>query len=266
MGLIRPKNQKQMFPGIHVPLISSTLFNQVQLIISGKKSHLRTSNPCLFRLSIKCENCHLFLVGERKKGHVYYRCHRKTCPLTCIREERFEDAILVALKRLNTTPEEDSILENMLQELHHRENEIGQKLRREFEEEFSSIQQAIKTLLRKFLDDSIPKELFDDGHTSLLIQRKTCEEKLAKLETDHGIHEKTRDCLNSLRSVCERFCSKSPIEIRKLMDDVIGSITATGKTVTLQLTPFMERIASREKTQQGWEALLPVMTKELAVK
>jgi hypothetical protein len=45
-------------------------------------------NRFLFQLLLRCNYCKLYLVGERQMGHVYYRCHRKTCPITCIREER----------------------------------------------------------------------------------------------------------------------------------------------------------------------------------
>ena len=266
MGLIRLKNRKDTFPGVHVPLVSSSLFNEVQLIIDGKRSYLRQPNPCLFRLFIKCEHCKLYLVGERKKGHVYYRCHRKTCPTTCIREERFEEAIVEALKRINTTSDEEVMLEEMLKDFRQRESEISQKLSRNLEEELGSIQQSIKVLLQKFLEDSIPKDLFDDGHSSLLMQRKACEEKLGRLKVDESLYEKTSACLTGLRSVCERFCSTSPIEMRKLMDEVLGSLTANGKTVRLTLTPFMERIAQRNRTRQGWEELLPFIAQELAVK
>src|SRR5207253_2513368 len=124
MGIIRFKNRKDTYAGVHVPLIPCSLYNQVQLVLDGKRSFLRHHHLFLFRLKLKCEHCKLYLVGERKKGHVYYRCHRRTCPITCIREERFEEAVLEVLRKLTITPDEEAILEEVLLEFKKRDAEL----------------------------------------------------------------------------------------------------------------------------------------------
>jgi DNA invertase Pin-like site-specific DNA recombinase len=49
MGLIRLKNKKETFPGIHLPLVSSSIYNEVQFIIDRKRPHLKQHHRFLFR-------------------------------------------------------------------------------------------------------------------------------------------------------------------------------------------------------------------------
>jgi site-specific DNA recombinase len=257
MGLIRLRGRNETYAGIHEPLVSSSTYNSVQLMLSGKRSYLRHQNQCRFRLLVRCEHCGLFIVGERKKGHVYYRCHRKLCPVTCIREERFESAIIEILKRINIAPDEEPIVRDVLNTFRHQESEISRKLQRDLEDKFQHIQQSIKILLQKFLDDKISKEVFDSGHTSLLEQRKACEEKVAKFNTDQSIYEKMCEFISGLCSLCQRFCTGTPDQIRKIMEEVFQSITTNGNVIHSTLNSLMERIANREKTREGWEQLFP---------
>ena len=266
MGLIRLRNRKETYAGIHVPLISSSLYNQVQWMLDRKRSHLRQPQHHVFRLLIRCEHCKLHLVGERKKGHVYYRCHRRTCPVTCIREERFETAMIEVFRKLTVTSGEKSIIEELLKDFSRRETEVSQKLRRDCEEELAHIQQSIRSLLLKFLDNAIPKELFNESHSSLLMERKMCEEKLDKLNTEQNAYQKMQNFLAGLYSVCEMFCTGSVEQMRKLIDQVFTGITTSGSAIRLTTTLLMEQIAGREKTKESWDELLPCIIEELAGK
>ena len=77
MGLIRLKNRKDMFPGAHQPIIASSLYNQVQIILDGKRTKLRHQNRYLLRLMIKCEHCKLNVNGE---NHSRLSCSAKNSP------------------------------------------------------------------------------------------------------------------------------------------------------------------------------------------
>lgn len=211
--------------------------------------------------SIRCERCKLCASGQVHKGHTYYRCPTKAC--SCIREECFETAVVQALKRINTTPNEQAILEVMLRKLKEEEAQVVRQLRRAAETELERVQQAIKILLQKFLDNNISKEIFDDGHVSLLVERKVCEEKLGKLNAQQSIYPEVQAFVTSLNSLCERFCTGTPELMRVILDEVFKEITTAGKVIHLNLSLFMEQIANREKTTDGWRKLLPVIAKEL---
>jgi DNA invertase Pin-like site-specific DNA recombinase len=266
MGLIRVRGRKETLPGVHEPLVTSGLYNQVQSVLLGRHSCLRRRNHFIFSLLLRCEHCKLFLVGERQKGHVYYRCHRRSCHTTCIREEKVQSAVIAELKRINIAPEEEPILAELLPDLRRRDQEISQRLRKELKEDREHVQQSIQSLLQKFLDGAVSQELFDQGHTSLLLQRQTCDEKLGRLDKGKDISGRLEEFIAELRSLCQRFCAGSPAEMRKLLEDTFGSITVGTAAIHVFRRPIYETIANRDKTLSGWQTLLPAILKELAVK
>jgi site-specific DNA recombinase len=267
MGLILLKNRKDTFPGVHTPLIGSSLFNQVQLILDGKRSPLRQQNRFLFQLMTTCEHCKRKLIGERQKGRVYYRCHARTCPGVSIREEKLQHAIVEALQKLTLAPEEEIILKTMITDFGKRETETLQGFRREAEAELDRVRESIQVLLQKFLDKVIPKETFEEGHGTLLMQRAAAEERVAKLEATHGLSSSLHRFFGELGSTHELFSTGTFEQMRKILAGVFAGISANHeKTVHATLTQLMEQIANREKTEGAWAGLFPLIVKELALK
>ncbi len=246
--------------------MSSSLYNEVQYLLDGKRTHLRQHNLFLFRLLIRCEHCKLYLVGERQKGHVYYRCHRKLCPISCIREERFETEVVNILKRINISPAEEPILKEVLDEFRGNESEVSHRMQRAAEDELERVQESIKTLLQRFLVNSISKDTFDEGHTFLLMQRKSSEDRLERFKMNKGIYEQTLGFIDHLRSICQRFCTGTPDQMRTIMGETFECITTSGSNIKICLQPLMERITNREKSKEGWIQLMPVIVKIVAEK
>jgi site-specific DNA recombinase len=88
-GVIHVKSTGELFTGIHEPLISVHLFREVQNVLDGKIKKGPTKHQYLYRQLFSCGECGSTLVGERQKGHIYYRCHTSSCPTTGVREEIF---------------------------------------------------------------------------------------------------------------------------------------------------------------------------------
>jgi len=264
IGIMRIQKRKETYAGIHEPLITSTLFNQVQIILDGKRSKFRMQNRYLLRLMIKCEHCKLCVSGERQKGHVYYRCHRSACPTTCIREEKFEIAMLEQLKRINISPEEEPIVAEVLKDLKFKEASVSQQLIRDTEADLRRVQESLSVLLQRFLDGAITQDTFNDGHSSLLLQRAFCEEKLQNLRSSRSIYKQLEQYCSQLRSLCQMFCTGTQEEMRKIIDRVFQSITTSGNAFTLRVRPHMEEIANRTKTKEAWKVLANSIIKEIA--
>ena len=96
------KIKGKVFPGIHEPLISKELFDQVQKAFSqnGKPNTKKHYFPLLGLAS--CTNCNSPMTGERQKGHHYYRCTRKRgeCHEPYTREEHFAAQINAAIAKV----------------------------------------------------------------------------------------------------------------------------------------------------------------------
>lgn len=71
--------------GIHQPLISHELFDEVQRLLRKRRPGRRTRHTFRYARRLECQRCTRSLTGERQKGHTYYRCHQ--CAGVSVREE-----------------------------------------------------------------------------------------------------------------------------------------------------------------------------------
>lgn len=96
-GLMR--HQGETYHGRHLPLVSRELFERVQAILKARRHPKHTKHNFLYQGMLTCAICSRYLPGELHKGHVYYRCHSRSCRGTSLREEAVERA---ALERLHS--------------------------------------------------------------------------------------------------------------------------------------------------------------------
>ena len=87
IGLIHIRRTGETFQGKHRPLISKSLFDRVQAVLSGKAQTQGLRHDFLYRRRLRCVHCGYLLIAEIQKGRPYYRCHTKACPTTCLRED-----------------------------------------------------------------------------------------------------------------------------------------------------------------------------------
>lgn len=102
-GLIRIIRTGQTFNGIHEPLISMELFNQVKAIRTGRRGPITTKHRHLFRRLFTCGLCGGCMIPELQKGRCYYRCKRPGCPTKTVREDRIDAALHRSLQDLELT-------------------------------------------------------------------------------------------------------------------------------------------------------------------
>lgn len=95
-GTIRLPSTGEIFKGAHEPLVSQTLFDQVQeQFVSLRGRRERRRHTFAYSLLVRC-TCGRHLIGELKKGrYQYYRCHR--CRGVCIREEKLDELVTAVL-------------------------------------------------------------------------------------------------------------------------------------------------------------------------
>lgn len=105
IGQMQLRIDPTIYRGIHQQLISEALFNQVQEVLQRHlpAKGVRAKNHFTYRRLLRCQTCGRCLVGELKKGHVYYRCHK--CRGANLREERIEEAVRDHLADISLTLE-----------------------------------------------------------------------------------------------------------------------------------------------------------------
>lgn len=92
-GIIPVGSLGEQFVGVHEPIVSPALFGLVQAVLHGRKIHSGLKHHHVFRKLIRCVSCQRFIIGERHKSWVYYRCQSSQCPTTSLREESVEEQL-----------------------------------------------------------------------------------------------------------------------------------------------------------------------------
>ncbi len=82
------------------------MFDRAQAIRAGRVFARPQKHALLFRRMIRCALCGYSLIGETRKGHIYYRCHSQTCHGTTLREPDIERAVCERLALLAFDEEE----------------------------------------------------------------------------------------------------------------------------------------------------------------
>ena len=182
VGIMRIVKAGETFKGNHASLVSVPLFETVQAVLSGKR--VDRSGIRLFTYSriARCATCGYSLIAEQQKGHLYYRCHNRpfknppVCPVTSVREEQIEAAVLTALEAVDLTDEEMIAAKTRLAER-----------RKDIEERHAVVQNALKLqadqltsriskLTDMLLDGTIEKSLFERKQRALLLEQAAVEE------------------------------------------------------------------------------------------
>ena len=253
IGLIRLKRTGETFSGNHPPIIKTTLFQRVQEILSGRTVEVERRHNFTFRRLLKCHLCRHSLVGEKQKGHVYYRCQTKHCPVKCIREERVNEQISTQFLPLKLNPPEKAYVRTKLASMkvdwakQHDDNIRSVTLN------ISAIEDRLNRLTDAYLDQAIDRSIFEQKKTTLLLEKKGLEEQLAELKNGgtSAMPTAIEEFLELAGSAYLRWKLGKDEEKRDLLEDVASNCEVDEKGVMLKLKlPFSE-IAARPLCMNG---------------
>jgi DNA invertase Pin-like site-specific DNA recombinase len=274
VGIIRIKRTGQTYRGAHKPLISASLFRRVEQILRGKTNTRAFRHDFLFRRMFSCVRCGYSLAGERQKGYIYYRCHTRTCPPTCVREEAIEDAVKACLRPLYIGPEEQRLVEAKIAEAAANSAEHKRHVVEALRLQLSQVDARLDRLTDAFVDGSLGKDQFNRRHEALLLERRTIEDQLGKSGESAQIGEQLTNFFELLNNAYLRYFEGLGYEKRESLEILTSNRLVDGKNVIIERkTPF-ERIANRDNGLHGgpqrdasrrWEKLLQVLEDSLSL-
>lgn len=253
IGLIRLKKTKETFLGSHQPLISKSLFGQVQDILEGKTNTRAIKYSFTFRRLLTCSLCKYSLIGEKQKGHVYYRCHTKNCPTTGIREELIETEILKRFQPLEFNEKEREYLKGLVAKLKEdwgQEQEVQVKT---LQLRLDQLKNRLARLIDVYVDDrGIEKEIFEERKTTLLMDRQGLENKLNKIKAgNQNIPEKIAEFLELAGRVCFLYKMAEPEKKRDLFKIITLNRQVAGKNLDLTMAMPFSEVAKRWENTHG---------------
>jgi hypothetical protein len=252
MGLIRIQKTGQVYAGNHEPLITKRLFDEVQDMLAGRFNARTHANDFLFRRYITCKGCEYSLIGELQKGHVYYRCHTKNCPMKGMREEAVANIVDQKLRELQFTDAERNYLATRIQALKANWLQEKEKQLGNLNVKFQQVSEHLSRLTDAFLDGTIEKEIYEERKTSLLFEKRAIEDRLNDLKSNKtSIPEEVQKFLELAGDAYSLY--KTPIteKKRRLLKIVTSNCSVDEESLDFAFAiPFRE-VAQREKSIDG---------------
>ena len=252
MGLIRIQKTSQVYAGNHEPLISKRLFDDVQDMLAGRFNARIYAHDFLFRRYITCKGCEYSLIGELQKGHVYYRCHTKSCPMKGIREEAVATVVEQSLRELQFTDAEKNYLAARIQALKANWLQEKEKQLGNLNVKFQQVSEHLSRLTDAFLDGTIEKEIYEERKTSLLFEKRAIEDRLNDLKSNKtSIPEEVQKFIELAGDAYSLY--KTPIteKKRRLLKTVTSNCSVDEENLDFAFAiPFRE-VAQREKSIDG---------------
>lgn len=270
IGLIRLKKTGQTFAGAHAPLIPKSMFDRVHSVLSGKTNTRIQKYDFLFRRLLTCGQCGHRLIGERQKGHSYYRCHTRDCPTTGIREEVAEEAIQERLSALQFNEEERVYFRAKLLEIKADWGRQQEEESKTMNLKLVQVQDRLNRLTDAFLDGTIERDLFEGRKTSLLMDKKGAEENLASVRDEaRPFPQRLTEFLELAGSAWLSYRMGLLEEKRDLLKIATSNRELSGKNIEVKLSFPLCELANRFNSACGdphrdiprtWDRLLAILT------
>lgn len=252
MGLIRIKKTGETFDGVHEPLVTKSVFDKVQNILSGRAPKQTRTHDFLFRRLFQCKHCGRSLIAEEQKGHIYYRCHTSDCPTKCLREDRLEEQVLAAFEPLQLNSQEKAHLDQQLDNLRNRWDENRQNDIQAIELQLEKLSSRLDRLTDAFLDQTIEKDLFEKKKSSLLNQRTELEERLRNLRAnDVSVPDQVDEILELAKTACTCYKLGTKDEKRDLLQTLTSNRAVNRRNVSIELKKPFRMIAERPPISDG---------------
>jgi DNA invertase Pin-like site-specific DNA recombinase len=252
MGLVRIKATKELFQGCHEPIISKSLFDRTQAVLTGKCVRGTQTHDYLFRRLLTCQLCTYSLVGERQKGHIYYRCHTKGCPTTAIREEIAESKISRLLEPLKFSKDEQAYLDMRLSSCKKQWKSHQAKTLTQLRIDLAKTQEKLMKLTDAYLESRLDRAVLDMRHNQLILEMKDIEEKIRLIEA--GKWDLTSE-VEKFLELCKTAYSQYEYGFLEEKREIIKTITSNRlvcrKNLDFTLSFPFQQIAERQKRTHG---------------
>ena len=246
MGLIRVRKTGETFDGKHEPLIRKTTFDRVQAVLKGKLQTRTLRHEFVFRRLFRCALCGLHLIGERQKGHVYYRCHTKGCPMTGVREEAIDEATLLTLAPLQWSENEEAYFRDRLDDLKRNWQDEKAELVQGLRFRQDQIAERLNRLTDALIDGVISKEAYEPRKAALLREQKDVEEKRRQIESgEWTLPKRLEEILELAGSAYLHYELANDDEKREFLQETTSNRSVSPNGVEITLLSEYATIAER---------------------
>jgi hypothetical protein len=251
-GVIYIRASRQTFEGNHEALVSKRLFEQVQDVLHGRAGKGPKNHNFLFRKWIRCAQCGYVLTGELQKGHVYYRCHTRTCPGSIVTETSVDATVLQMLKVLEFSDSERKQLDIRMAELNA---DWIRERGRDVQAITLAIEQISQRLSRAtdaYLDGALDRDMFEERKAALIQERRALIDKRASYEANKtSVAAELKKIFELAGDACSLYKSAPVDKKREVLGLVTSNCIVASKKVDISWQIPFRQIAEREKDDDG---------------
>ena len=252
MGLIRIQKSGEVFVGAHRPIVSKRLFDQVQNIFAGKNVPKHTIHNFTFRRLVRCVKCGNLLIGELQKQRVYYRCQRRGCTSSCLKEETLMAAINEQLSKLELSDAEVEYYRQESVRLFRGMESDSLALREELLTQEKKIKERQSRLIDSYVDGVLNKDEYSGRKAGLIAEELELKERLKGLRQNWSDIPTNFDRFLELANSAYLSFNSAPVDSkRELIQTVSSNLTANGKSVSIKLKNSFELLAVRPRVPGG---------------
>lgn len=234
-GLIRVKGETYI--GGHEPLITKAVFDAARDMAAGRLVSAKRrwgGNPYRLRRLLVCSTCNIALVGETQRGHVYYRCHSKSCPGVCLTERMVIREITKRLHFIHLGP---SILDTLRSEFQKHEegyNEITRKHRAGLSLRIEQAEARLERLTDLLIDGTLDRTAYQTKKESIDRELIGVREEVENLDQGGNSREETEDFLSHASALANFEKIGSEESANAVIKSAVSNIAVSGKDVEIQ--------------------------------
>jgi site-specific DNA recombinase len=176
----------ELHEGKHEPIITKKLFDTAQEVLKqrGKPQRKQTNEPQAFCGLISCAECGMMITAEKQKGHIYYRCTKKKvkCSQPYVREEELDRQLSAKMQKVSLSTDWAEKLLDMADKDKEKSAQSVSAFVLESQNKIRAIQTKLQRLLDGYLEQDIEREVYREQKAKLLSEKKSLEEKMARIE------------------------------------------------------------------------------------
>lgn len=189
----------ELYQGKHEPIISKQLFDKVQEVMQTRGwSRARTFHPQPLCGLFRCGECGLMITAEQKIKHqqngnthryVYYHCTKRNnfkrtqpCSQPCIRAEELARQLSKLLMDYAMPKGWEQQWQELIKKDEKQATATTAAFVQDLRSEIGTIDRKLQRLKDMYLEQDIEREDYRTDKNSLVSQKKSLEEQIARLE------------------------------------------------------------------------------------
>lgn len=233
----------QIYRGTHAPIVSKALFDEVQEAFKRKRHDVkRNIHTFVFRGHLICGECGLSITAETRikkkynKEYIYYRCTKSRgvdkCSQKYLREEDLAKEIDQHLAKLKF---DEDIIDLMVEAAKASGQEKWDNAR-DIEKKNQMLLDNNKirqdSLIEKFIDNAIPKEIYNQKLAELKNEEATLEEgSRTSKEAFCDVFEKIEQAAIFIKNAKKIFAKGDPETKKEVLSIITSDIYIKDKQI-----------------------------------